>query len=472
MAFLMSAIEVAAPGGMWEWFIFKVFGFVVNYGWGIVLFTALLKLVLSPLDFYQKYKMRKNQHITEQLKPQMDRLGKQYADDPAMLRRKQSELQKKAGFSFLSSCLPLILTMVIFITFYTALRHVSSYMEFKQYVEMHNAYVGAYQTTGFDYKTRVNGSGDYKISLSGEEIENGDFAEIDNYLSGVFASDESLNKAIEDSVVKMGELSYNTFGANAFESLIKYKTDYIDQGKSYKDYLAFTAALNREGEDTDTTKLELKEFNVAMSELMQLYAQGFTTGAYKANRTGFLWIKSLWVADVPWKDAIPDYSTFKNSMSSDGYLDIAVNKGKVYEDDDTLFKDLAKEETYARVTAQVRADEALNDTNGYLVLAVLVVGLSVLSQFITNRQQKKSGQIMENTGMGTMKAMMFVMPVMLAVFALTSNSAFSLYMIVSSVASLLINLITSLIVGAIDKNGKSKTQVIKHGRRDPNDMIK
>ena len=74
--------------------------------------------------------------------------------------------------------------------------------------------------------------------------------------------------------------------------------------------------------------------------------------------------------------------------------------------------------------------------------------------------------------MGTMKAMMFVMPVMLAVFALTSNSAFSLYMIVSSVASLLINLITSLIVGAIDKNGKSKTQVIKHGRRDPNDMIK
>ena len=108
---------------------------------------------------------------------------------------------------------------------------------------MHNAYVGAYQTTGFDYKTRVNGSGDYKISLSGEEIENGDFAEIDNYLSGVFASDESLNKAIEDSVVKMGELSYNTFGANAFESLIKYKTDYIDQGKSYKDYLALRLRL-------------------------------------------------------------------------------------------------------------------------------------------------------------------------------------------------------------------------------------
>ena len=61
------------------------------------------------------------------------------------------------------------------------------------------------------------------------------------------------------------------------------------------------------------------------------------------------------------------------------------------------------------------------------MLAVLVVGLSVLSQFITNRQQKKSGQIMENTGMGTMKAMMFVMPVMLAVFALTSNSAFSVH---------------------------------------------
>ena len=89
MAFLMSAIEVAAPGGMWEWFIFKVFGFVVNYGWRIVLFTALLKLVLSPLDFYQKYKMRKNQHITEQLKPQMDRLGKQYAEDRKSVGRER-----------------------------------------------------------------------------------------------------------------------------------------------------------------------------------------------------------------------------------------------------------------------------------------------------------------------------------------------------------------------------------------------
>ena len=472
MAFLTSAIEVAAPGGVWEWFIFQVFGFVVNYGWRIVLFTALLKLVLSPLDFYQKFKMRKNQRITEQIKPQIDRLNKQYADDPAMLRRKQSELQKKAGFSFLSSCLPLIVTMVVFITFYTALRHVSSYMEFKQYVEMHNAYVGAYKTTGFDYKTHINGNGDYKIAFSSDDINNADFTEIDAYLNEVFASDESLRSFIENSAVTMGEISYKTLGNNAYESLIKYKTDYIDNGKSYKDYLAFTLSIDREGEDIDATKIELKEFNVRMSELMQVYAQNFTKDAYLANRTGFLWIKSLWVADVPWKDAIPDYSTFKSSMATDGYLDIAVNKGQVYTQDDTLFKDLVNEETYARVTAQVRADDALNGTNGYLVLAVLVVGLSVLSQLISTRQQKKSGQIMEGAGMGSMKLMMYFMPVMLGVFAITSNSAFSLYMIISSATSLLINLITSLLVNAIEKKGKSKTQIVKHGRRDPNDMIK
>ena len=63
LSFLSLAETLKTPGGIpWEWLIVKVFDFVVNYGWRIVLFTVLLKVVLLPLDIYQKHCMRKNQH--------------------------------------------------------------------------------------------------------------------------------------------------------------------------------------------------------------------------------------------------------------------------------------------------------------------------------------------------------------------------------------------------------------------------
>ncbi|MBR2970813.1 MAG: YidC/Oxa1 family membrane protein insertase [Clostridia bacterium] len=158
MAFLMSAVDVTAPSGLWEWLIINVFGFIGNYGWRIVVLVVFLKLLLSPLDFYQKYKMRKNQRITENLQIQMKKLEKQYGADKRTLQQKQMELQKKAGFSYMSACLPMIVTLVLFITFYTALRSVSAYMEFRQYVEMHDAYVISYTESGFDYKMRTNES--------------------------------------------------------------------------------------------------------------------------------------------------------------------------------------------------------------------------------------------------------------------------------------------------------------------------
>ena len=124
------------------------------------------------------------------------------------------------------------------------------------------------------------------------------------------------------------------------------------------------------------------------------------------------------------------------------------------------------------VTASVRSDDKLYKTNGYLIMVVLVVGLSLLSQFITQRQQKKAGQITDGQNMGMMKAMIWMMPIMLAVFALTSSSAFTVYMVANSLMTLMINFITTFIVNLTDGTyRKNEVQVIKHGRADPNDKI-
>ena len=94
MAFLSIISEVTAPTGLWCWLILNVFSFVANYGWRIVLFTVCLKVLLSPIDIYQRFKARKNQLITLKLKPDMDKLQKMYGNDQKLLAQKQMELQK------------------------------------------------------------------------------------------------------------------------------------------------------------------------------------------------------------------------------------------------------------------------------------------------------------------------------------------------------------------------------------------
>ena len=141
MAFLNILSQAVAPTGLWSELILNVFSFVGNYGWRIVLFTICLKLVLSPLDIFQRYKARKNQLIMLKIKPQMDKLQKMYGDDPRVLSQKQMELNKKAGISYFSSCLPAIVTLVVFMTLlFMGLQPISQYQNFRQYELLYGTY--------------------------------------------------------------------------------------------------------------------------------------------------------------------------------------------------------------------------------------------------------------------------------------------------------------------------------------------
>ncbi|MBQ8882344.1 MAG: YidC/Oxa1 family membrane protein insertase, partial [Clostridia bacterium] len=148
MAFLSNlfASAVAEPSGLWEWLILNVFNFISNYGWRVLFFTLCLKLLLSPLDIFQRYKARKNQKITEKLKPEIEKLKKQYPD-PQVFQQKQAMLQKQSGISYFSSCLPAIATLVIFITLLNGLNNISAYMNFIEY----KSYYDLYNETKVEY---------------------------------------------------------------------------------------------------------------------------------------------------------------------------------------------------------------------------------------------------------------------------------------------------------------------------------
>ncbi|MHC1785989.1 MAG: YidC/Oxa1 family membrane protein insertase [Christensenellales bacterium] len=109
----MSAITNALKAIL-DW----IYSIVANYGWSIVIFTILIKLVLMPLDVKNRKGMRKMAKI----QPEINKLQKKYANDKQKLQQKQSELMKKERYSPLSGCLPLLIQMPILFAMFGAMR--------------------------------------------------------------------------------------------------------------------------------------------------------------------------------------------------------------------------------------------------------------------------------------------------------------------------------------------------------------
>lgn len=95
---------------------------VHNYGWSVVLFTLLIRLIVLPFDYKSRVGMRK----TQKIQPELNRLQKKYANDQNKLNQKMSELYKKEGVSPLSSCLPMLITMPVLFAMFAAMRMVAN----------------------------------------------------------------------------------------------------------------------------------------------------------------------------------------------------------------------------------------------------------------------------------------------------------------------------------------------------------
>ena len=99
-----------------------LYTFSGNYGLAIILFTILVRLVLSPFD----YKSRKSMRQMEKINPKIQALQKKYANDKEKLQKKQAELYKKEHINPLGSCLPMLLTFPILIIMFNAMRMVAN----------------------------------------------------------------------------------------------------------------------------------------------------------------------------------------------------------------------------------------------------------------------------------------------------------------------------------------------------------
>lgn len=439
MAVLISGIAemMKNPGGLWEILILKVFDFIGNYGWRIFFFTVCLKLVLLPLDLFQRFKMRKNQLITERIKPQMEKLQQQYAGDKQALAQKQMELNKREGFSYFSSCLPMIVTLVVFFYLFAGLNNISRFKNLKEYVELYDAYV-AVETVEKDKEFTVT----------------------------VGDGENAQQRTVSWNVLKAEQ---DTLLATRPKD-----TDYKDENGNWKE--GGEAQFNL---DTDNWNAAYGNQSAALQRAMErLYADNIRSVAQKAVeekygeiRESFLWVRNIWSPDVPWKKAILSYDGFITNISDYKKYDKASKKLGLTIGQD-MFDTMISEGTYNNVTGSLRSSD-YNRANGFLILPLLSVGLSFLSQFITSRLQKQSGQASPEGGMASsMKMMMIIMPLMMGMFALSYTAMFTLYIVVNSLTTILINVVTTLAMNGKSKNREKKltTGVQKYGRPDPKDL--
>ncbi len=94
-----------------------IYNFVGNWGWAIVLFTLLVKLVLFPLSYKGMMSMQK----LKDLAPKMKEIKERYGKDPAKMNQQMMELYKKHGANPMGGCLPMLLQIPVFFALYRVL---------------------------------------------------------------------------------------------------------------------------------------------------------------------------------------------------------------------------------------------------------------------------------------------------------------------------------------------------------------
>ncbi len=101
-----------------------IYTFVGSYGWTIILFTIIIKLILVPLNIKQQKSMKKTQAI----QPRLMKLQEKYAQDKEKLSQETMKLYQEAGVNPMGGCLPMLIQFPVIIALYNIIRKPMSYV--------------------------------------------------------------------------------------------------------------------------------------------------------------------------------------------------------------------------------------------------------------------------------------------------------------------------------------------------------
>ena len=111
--------------GMWRWLCYPLVwvlnffnNLIPNYGVAIILLTILVRLLFWPLTHKSTVGMKKMQEI----QPKMKEIQAKYKDNPQRLQQETWALYREAKVNPMSSCLPMLIQIPVFIALFNVLR--------------------------------------------------------------------------------------------------------------------------------------------------------------------------------------------------------------------------------------------------------------------------------------------------------------------------------------------------------------
>lgn len=408
---------------------------LTSVGVGIIIFSLLLKIVVMPFDIYQRIAMRKQNNKMKENQARMEKLQKQYANDKDMYNQKLMEMYRESGISMFSSCLPMILSMVIFIVAINAFNAYASY----SVVDNYNKMVGAYNDCLKQYCADI-----------GDNCEN---ATSDGTLITVKQDGKYIYYTVPH------ENGFDKAYIESFNNEIRqYYIDMTaaDQGeiKAFAD-----AAMAQNAGNTEYTRADaIKDYFIgqAQEEVAARYEKDLS------NDTKFLWIKNIWATDASYKHPILEYSEFEAEAKR---KDFKLNGEKEKFSEVNGLTKVYQKDAYELVTGKL--DKQKEQANGYYILILLSIGTILLQQFVSMRSQKEQQQFSSVDGQGAsqQKMTMIIMTGMFAIFSFMYSSAFSIYMITSNIFSLGSTLVINKFVDKAEEKREMKALEAKYTKR-------
>lgn len=368
--------------------VIEFFSFGGSIAIGILLFSLILKILPLPLDIYSRASAKKGALKMEKMRPQLEKLQRQYANNNTLYQQKVMALYKKEGYSQFAACLPTLITLIFFIIIINAFTQYSSYAKINTFNEMAIAYSDSVRQNEYVEERYYNVLNDGSIQI----LEKGQTGENLGYF---FDSEANKDKG-------------------TLETLVITK--------------AQDAAADKYFEISENSK--------------------------------FLWVKNIWIEDLPWKKAFISKEDYLNKtfIYTKGCSSKSVNTG------------IKSEEAYNVLMGSSKLNEVKKQPNGFLILVILSIGSMLISQLITSKSQKAQLELQSvdganGTAAQTTKMMMWMMPIMFGVFSFMYTASFSLYLIVSTVFSTISTYVINYFVEKAFEKKLKKEEDDKYNKR-------
>ncbi|MCM1359968.1 MAG: membrane protein insertase YidC [Corallococcus sp.] len=354
-----------------------------NYGWTVVVFTVFLKLITLPLDMWQRISTRKSTLKMQKIQPLMEEIDKRYGANTQRANAEKQKLYKKQGYSMFSTCLPMIVTMVIFFVMFGGLRDYSTYSSVMNFRGLSDTYMESYV----------------------EQVEKDtDNAKWDAYWNGETIVTES--------------------GSKEWKGLSYYKTNAGEKSKDYEKW--GTVLLDGIGEFRTI-------YGDEADAVYREKALDAVSEYYKGHHESWLWIENVWQPDT-WASIMPGYNDSSNGFSSSVDMKAFGTDGGVGHYD-----------MIRNAVLKTGGHGGNGSWNGLMLLPILSIGLSFLSIFISQLMDKKNKkskngepEVKPNAQQAaTNKTMMIIMPLMMAFFGFMYTGAFAIYMVCNYTLSIL-----------------------------------